>query len=234
MCTYHLAVDIGASSGRHILCHLEDGRMVVKEVYRFDNRLVNKNGHDCWDIEALYDHILAGLLACRTAGKIPATMGIDTWAVDFVLVDADGRPVGDAVAYRDVRTEGERDRLETAGILRFADHYARAGIQYQPFNTIYQLTALQAECPEQMQKAEHLLMIPEYFNYLLTGKMVNEYTNATSTALVNAEEKTWDDQLISALGLPRRIFGPLHMPGESVGHFTLAKSNGEQKRYVRS
>ena len=220
--TYHLAVDIGASSGRHILGHAENGRIVLEEVYRFDNAQVRRNGHDCWDTDALFTHILEGLRACRDAGKIPATMGIDTWAVDFVLLDKNGRAVGDAVAYRDARTEGVRDRLETDGTLRFADHYARAGIQYQPFNTAYQLAALKREHPEQLEAAAHLLMMPEYLNYLLTGRMVNEYTNATSTALVNARTKTWDDELVAALGLPRRIFGELHMPGGSVGHFTPA------------
>ena len=89
--TYHLAVDIGASSGRHILGHAENGRIVLEEVYRFDNAQVRRNGHDCWDTDALFTHILEGLRACREAGKIPATMGIDTWAVDFVLLDKNGR-----------------------------------------------------------------------------------------------------------------------------------------------
>ncbi len=218
--TYHLAVDIGASSGRHILGHVDQGRMVLEEVYRFDNLQQRRNGHDCWDVEALYQHILAGLRACKAAGKIPATMGIDTWAVDFVLVDAAGQPVGDAVAYRDARTEGVRDRLEQAGTLTFGAHYARTGIQYQPFNTAYQLAALQAEHPDQLASAARLLMIPEYLHYRLTGRMVSEYTNATSTALVNARSKTWDPVLLDALGLPRRLFGALQMPGTRVGSFT--------------
>lgn len=219
---YHLAVDIGASSGRHILGHLENGRIILEEVYRFDNIQLQKDGHDCWDIKALWNHILAGLSACKAAGKAPATMGIDTWAVDFVLVDETGCPVGDAVAYRDARTEGVQEHLESTGVLSFAHHYACTGIQYQPFNTAYQLAALKAEHPEQLEQAHRLLMIPDYFNYLLTGRMVNEYTNATSTALVNAVDKTWDDALIATLGLPRKLFGPLQMPGTSVGHFTNA------------
>lgn len=217
---YHLAVDIGASSGRHILGHVEDGCIVLEEVYRFDNVQKTSGGHDCWDTQLLWTSILEGLRACKSAGKIPTTMGIDTWAVDFVLVDGAGAMIGDAVAYRDARTEGVRDALEANGTLSFADHYARAGIQYQPFNTAYQLAALKQEHPEQLEQAARMLMIPEYFHYLLTGNMVAEYTNATSTALVNAKAKTWDDELIAALGLPRRIFGELHMPGTSVGHFT--------------
>ena len=138
---YYLAIDIGASSGRLILGHLKEGRMVLEEVYRFENRQIRKNGHDCWDMDNLWQGILGGLKACKALGKIPATVGIDTWAVDFVLLDKDGAPVGDAVAYRDSRTEGA-DKLVEAKIDP-ADLYARTGIQKQPFNTIYQLAALQ-------------------------------------------------------------------------------------------
>ena len=212
---YHLAIDIGASSGRHILGHLENGRMVLEEVHRFDNRQIHKNGHDCWDIDHLWQGILDGLKACKAMGKVPATVGIDTWAVDFVLLDKDGQPVGDAVAYRDGRTEGA-DKLVEAKISP-AELYARTGIQKQPFNTIYQLAALQKEHPEQLDTAHSLLMIPDYFHYLLTGVQKQEYTNATSTGLVHADKKTWDRDLLDTLGLPRRLFGPLSMPGTVVG-----------------
>lgn len=217
---YHLAIDIGASSGRHILGHVQNGRMVLEEVYRFENTQLRKNGHDCWDIDSLWYSILAGLSACRAAGKVPVSMGIDTWAVDFVLVDGAGRPVTDAVAYRDRRTEGVREALEP--VLPFSRHYARTGIQYQPFNTAYQLVALGREAPEQLTAARRFLMIPDYFNYLLTGQIVNEYTNATSSALVGAESHGWDDGIIAALGLPRGMFGELAMPGTSLGRFTEA------------
>lgn len=215
MGAYYLAIDIGASSGRHILGHLEDRRMVLEEIHRFDNRQVRKNGHDCWDIDHLWQGILEGLEICGKLGKIPATVGIDTWAVDFVLLDQEGRLLGDAVAYRDSRTQGA-DRLVEQKISPTA-LYARTGIQKQPFNTIYQLAALQQEHPEQLQKARSLLMIPDYFNYRLTGVQKQEYTNATSTGLVNAAEKVWDGELLDLLGLPRQLFGPLSMPGERVG-----------------
>ena len=185
---YYLAVDIGASSGRHMLGHLEEGRMVLEEVYRFDNRQVRKNGHDCWDMDNLWQGILDGLKACKALGKIPATVGIDTWAVDFVLLDKDGAPVGDAVTYRDSRTEGA-DKLVEAKISP-AELYTRTGIQKQSFNTIYQLAALQKEHPEQLEAAHSLMMIPDYFHYRLTGVQKQEYTNATSTNLVNAARKT--------------------------------------------
>ena len=217
---YYLAVDIGASSGRHILGHVADGSMMLEEVYRFENRQVRKNGHDCWDMEHLWRSILEGLRACREIGKIPSMMGVDTWAVDFVLVDADGNSVSDAVAYRDDRTRNMDAVVEES--IPFQELYERTGIQKQPFNTIYQLIALQKEHPEQLEAASRLLMLPDYFNFRLTGVMKNEYTNATSTSLVNARSKNWDWDIIHRLGLPSRIFGELRMASETVGHFTAA------------
>ena len=217
---YHLAIDIGASSGRHILGHVEDGKIVLEEVYRFDNSQIRKDGHDCWDMAALSRAVIAGLKACKDAGKVPATIGIDTWGVDFVLLDAQGLPCSDMVAYRDARTEGA-DALVDAAIS--ADElYARCGIQKMLFNTIYQLAALKKEHPEQIEKAQRMLMVPEYLNFVLTGKMANEYTNATTGNLVNARSKDWDWEVIDKLGLPRRIFGKLEMPGTTLGGLTSA------------
>ena len=218
--TYHLAIDIGASSGRHILGHLEDGKMILEEVFRFDNSQIRKDGHDCWDHQALARSVLQGIAKCKEIGKIPATIGIDTWGVDFVLLDEQGLPCSDMVAYRDARTEGA-DALVDAAIS--ADElYARCGIQKMLFNTIYQLAALKKEHPEQIEKAQRLLMVPEYLNFVLTGKMANEYTNATTGNLVNARAKDWDWEVIDKLGLPRRIFGKLEMPGTTLGGLTSA------------
>ena len=218
--TYHLAIDIGASSGRHILGHLEDGKMVLEEVYRFDNSQVRKDGHDCWDHQALARSVLQGIAKCKEIGKIPATIGIDTWGVDFVLLDEQDLPCSDMVAYRDERTKGA-DALVDAAIS--ADElYARCGIQKMLFNTIYQLAALKKEHPEQIEKAQRLLMVPEYLNFVLTGQMANEYTNATTGNLVNARSKDWDWEVIDRLGLPRRIFGKLEMPGTALGGLTSA------------
>lgn len=218
MQSYYLAIDIGASSGRHILGSVRDGRIVLEEIHRFDNKQVHRNGHDCWDMDNLWDGIVDGLRACKTLGKIPATVGIDTWAVDYVLLDRDGKQFGDAVAYRDGRTEGMDKVVE--GIIPPTELYAHTGIQKQIFNTIYQLMALKQEHPEQLEQAESLLMIPDYFNYRLTGVKKQEYTNATSTNLVNAAEKVWDLELIERLGLPARLFGELSMPGTVVGKLT--------------
>ncbi len=212
---YHLAIDIGASSGRHILGHVENGRIVLEEMFRFDNTQVRKNGHDCWDAEALFKSVVAGIKACVDAGKAPATIGIDTWAVDFVLLDKDLKPCCDTVAYRDARTVG-MDAV-VAEAIPPAELYARTGIQKQLFNTIYQLVALKREHPEQLAAARRFLMMPEYLNFRLSGKLANEYTNATSTNLLDARAKTWDRDLLSRLGLPAEIFGEPQMPGPTLG-----------------
>ena len=216
--SYYLAIDIGASSGRHILGHLEDGRLVLEEIHRFDNRQVHRNGHDCWDLDNLWAGVVDGLKACKTRGKLPAAVGIDTWAVDYVLLDRDGGMIGDAVAYRDSRT----DRMDAVvdGIIPPEELYARTGIQKQMFNTVYQLMALKQEHPEQLEQAESFLMIPDYFHYRLTGVKKQEYTNATSTNLVNAAGRCWDIELIERLGLPTALFGELSMPGTVVGTLT--------------
>lgn len=217
---YHLAIDIGASSGRHILGHVEDGKMVLEEVYRFDNSQVRKDGHDCWDVAALAKSVVAGIAECRRIGKVPSTIGIDTWGVDFILLADDMAPCSDMVAYRDARTQG-MDAV-VSEVLPPAELYARTGIQKQPFNTIYQLAALKREHPEQLARAAHFLMVPDYLNFILCGKVANEYTNASTTNLLDARAKDWDFDLIERLGLPRRIFGKLQMPGTTLGGLTPA------------
>ena len=213
----YLAIDIGASSGRHILGTVQDGKITLEEVYRFDNGQVRKDGHDCWDIEKLVESVKAGIDAAAAKTKIDS-IGIDTWGVDFVLLDAEGNLVSDAVAYRDTRTAGADAEIESS-VLSFADLYARAGIQKTSFNTIYQLWALKKEHPEQLEKAAHFLMVPEYLNYRLTGKIVHEYTDASTTSLLDAAKMDWDRDLIEKLGLPTRIFGKLEMPGATVGDY---------------
>ena len=213
-----MAIDIGASSGRHILSHLQNQKIILEEIWRFDNKMVHRNGHDCWDMENLWNGIIDGLKACKSIGKIPVSVGIDTWAVDFVLLDGNGGIVGEAVSYRDNRTAGVDqavEKLVPSGVL-----YERTGIQKQLFNSIYQLMSLRKEHPEQLAAAESLLMIPDYFNYRLTGKKKQEYTNATSTNLVNAQGKEWDMSLIAKLGYPQKLFGELSMPGSVVGKLT--------------
>ncbi|MCI9155050.1 MAG: rhamnulokinase, partial [Ruminococcus sp.] len=218
MKTYYLAVDIGASSGRHMLGSMEDGRMKLEEVYRFPNGMDNVNGTLCWDVERLFTEIKNGLKKCRELGKIPSFMGIDTWAVDYVLLDKEDKILGDTVGYRDSRTNGmDEEVYETIPLSAL---YARTGIQKQIFNTIYQLMAVKKLHPEYLEQAESILMIPDYFNFLLTGVKKMEYTNATSTQLVDPRTNDWDYELIDMLGCNSKMFRPVSMPGTVVGNFT--------------
>ncbi len=214
----YLAVDIGASSGRHILGYLENGTIKTEEIYRFSNQGVQKNGHLCWDTEYLFGEILNGLKECRRLGKIPVAMGIDTWAIDFVLIDKKGKCLTDCVCYRDKRTEG----MDTAVSALISDEelYRRTGIQKQPFNTVYQLMALKKETPEVFQRADCFLMVPDYFHFLLTGKRSNEYTNASTTELLNVESGLWDKELLQKLEIPAGLFLEPSMPGTELGVFT--------------
>ena len=212
---YHLAVDIGASSGRHILGWLEGGLLRTREVYRFENKTERRRGRLCWDLEALGREAIRGLARCRELGQVPETVGVDTWAVDFALLDGKGQILGDTVAYRDSRTQGMD--LLAEQLVSPQELYRRTGIQKQIFNTVYQLLAVKAQEPELLDQAESLLLVPDYLHFLLTGKRSQEYTNATTTGLVSGEGKDWDRELLKKLGLPDRLFGPLSLPGTELG-----------------
>ena len=218
MGNYYLAVDIGASSGRHILGAVENGKIVLEEIHRFENGMVKKDGHRCWDTEHLFREIKAGIKKCKEIGKIPVSMGIDTWAVDYVLLDENGKVLGNTYGYRDSRMDGMDE--EVYKIIPEKDLYARTGIQKQMFNTIYQLMAHKVQEPELLGRAKTFLMLPDYFQFLLTGSKVSEYTNATSGQLVSPVTKQWDMELIGMLGYPEDIFLPLSMPGTVVGKFS--------------
>ena len=217
----YLAIDIGASSGRHIVGTVRDGKIALEEVFRFTNGQVRKDGHDCWDVDALVASVKAGVDEALATGPIES-IGLDTWGVDFVLLDEAGERCSDAVAYRDRRTEGAAEEIER-DVISFGDLYRRVGIQKAPFNTIYQLWALKKEHPEQLARAAHFLTIPEYINYRLTGNIVHEYTDSSTTALLDAAKKDWDFDLIEKLGFPARIFGKLEMPGAAVGAYKGVK-----------
>lgn len=228
MSRYYLAVDIGASSGRHMLGHLEDGKMQLEEIYRFDNGMANKDGKLLWDTERLFGEIINGMKACVKAGRIPESMSIDTWAVDYVLLDEQDQVLGDTYGYRDGRTKDcDREVYKSIGE---AELYVRTGIQKQMFNTIYQLMADKLKRPEVLGRAKTFLMLPDYFQFLLTGKKVSEYTNGTSTQLVDPVTKQWDKELIRLLGYPEEMFLPLQMPGSEVGSLreSIAKEVGFQ------
>ena len=218
MSTYYLAIDIGASSGRHILGSVTNGKITLEEIHRFENGMVNKDGHLCWDLDYLFGEIKTGLKRCKEIGKIPVSMGIDTWAVDYVLLDKDNRILGNTYAYRDGRTKGMDEAVYQ--LIPLNELYARTGIQKQIFNTIYQLMAVKEQELKNLSAAETFLMLPDYFHFLLTGNQVSEYTNATSSQLVNPKTYQWDMELIELLGYKKSIFKPLSMPGTVVGSFS--------------
>lgn len=212
----HVAIDLGASSGRHVLGWLEDGRLQLKEMYRFENGAEMKDGHLCWDCQRLNREIVAGLKACYDAGERPATAAIDTWGVDYVLLDAAGKPFCETYAYRDSRTQGLPETLDQDAL------YAVTGIQPQVFNTVYQLLADKRDRPQALEQAQRLLFMPEYLAYCLTGRMESEYTIASTSGLLDAETRDWAWPLIDSRGLPRRIFGALRQPGYSLGRVSPA------------
>lgn len=215
MVRYYLAIDIGASSGRHILAHLEDGRMVLEEVHRFPNGMADQDGEKVWDVDELFAQIKAGMKKCGELGKIPVSVGIDTWGVDFVLLDREGRRLGNAVAYRDSRTKGMDQEVNR--LISGEELYERTGIQKQPYNTIYQLMALKKKNPSLLEQAKKLLMMPDYFHWRLCGRAAAEYTEATTGQLVSPETKDWDYELIDRLGYPREIFQRIVPPGTVLG-----------------
>lgn len=210
---YYLAIDIGASSGRHILGYIDNGRLKLEEIHRFENYITNQNSTLVWDIEHLVNEVKKGIAKCKGIGKIPCTVAIDTWGVDYVLLDEDKQEIMPVVSYRDSRTNAVVDEVES--LVFPAQLYAKTGIQKQNFNTIYQLYADKKN--GKLQNAKYFLMMPEYLSFKLTGVCKNEYTNATTTGLVNAKTKTWDNDILSALDLPSELFGALNTPSSLVG-----------------
>ena len=231
---YYLAIDIGASSGRHILGWIQDGLLHTEEIYRFSNGAEStvQNGvkHLKWQHNRLFAEILKGLKKAGESGRIPLSVGIDTWGVDYVLLDEQDQPVGDAFCYRDSRTQKTIPMVHDA--IPFETLYERTGIQFASFNTIYQL--YDDKLNGRMELAKSLLLTPDYFHFLLTGVKKQEYTIATTTGLVNASTHQWDEELIEALGYKKELFLPLSRPAEEVGYFSdsVAEAVGYRAKVV--
>lgn len=214
----NLAVDIGASSGRLIAGYLINGKLQLDEIHRFENNMMEKDGHLCWNIDRLFQEIKIGIKKAVSQSYQPQSIGVDTWAVDFVLLDKEKRRITDAVAYRDHRTDGKME--EVFNLIGKERIYQESGIQFQPFNSIYQLHALKQESPELLEQAEHFLMIPDYLHFLLTGKITNEYTNATTTQLLKADNQEWNQDFLDTLGIPKHLFKEIQQPMQSIGSLT--------------
>jgi rhamnulokinase len=195
----------------------------LREIHRFSNCLQKVDGFDCWDIDSLESEIRLGLLKVCEEGIQPDSIGIDTWGVDYILINREGQRVGLPIAYRDDRTDGVMQRaLQNPGK---ADVYRRSGIQFLPFNTLYQLRALTEQQPELIDQVAHALLIPDYFSYRLTGQLNWEYTNATTTQLVNINTDNWDDTLLAWAGIPASWFGTATHPGNVIGHWICPQGN---------
>jgi len=206
------AVDLGASGGRVMAGHVGPGLLDLREAHRFPNLPVRAAGTLCWDILGLYRDVLDGLRAAAGGGEL-ASAGIDSWGVDYGLIDSGGAMLGNPVHYRDRRTEGAVERLLARIPAR--ELYEVTGIQQLPFNTVCQLVA--AEGTPQLGAAVALLLIPDLIGYWLTGAAGAEVTNASTTQLLDVRERTWALPLIDRAGIPRGIFPPLRWPGEIVG-----------------
>ena len=220
-----VAVDLGASSGRVMLARYdsEHRTLTLREIHRFVNCLQKTDGFDTWDIDSLENDIRLGLKKVCDEGIRIDSIGIDTWGVDYVLIDNVGQRVGLPVSYRDSRTTGIMSQaMAQPGK---GEIYRRSGIQFLPFNTLYQLRALVEQQPELLAQVAHALLIPDYFSFRLTGKMNWEYTNATTTQLVNINTDDWDDTLLAWTGADKAWFGRPTHPGNVIGHWICPQGN---------
>ena len=210
----YLAIDIGASSGRHIVGWKEGGELRTEEVFRFPNGVLEKDGRLTWDLDALLGYVKEGISKARAAFPDLVSLSVDTWGVDYVLMRG-SQEVLPCYAYRDSRTEEIIPRVHE--IVPFDLLYRRTGIQFQPFNTVYQLMAdLEAG---RLEGATDFLMLPCWLMYKLCGVKAHEYTNATTGGLVSAETGEYDQELIRRLGLPEHLFPRLRQPGEVLGEY---------------
>ncbi len=206
---YYLAIDIGASSGRHIIGWRDGAEIKTKEVYRFQNGVTKQDGHLVWNIECLYNSVLAGLREAFRLYPEIESLSIDTWGVDYVLLDGD-KEILPVYAYRDSRTEAVIPKVHE--IISFSELYSKVGCQFQPFNSIYQL--YDDKLNGRLDRATDMLMIPEYLMYKLCGVKAREYTNATTMGMVNDE---FDMDIVRRLGYPEYLFPKLSQPKTILG-----------------
>ncbi len=211
---YFLAIDIGASSGRHIVGWHENGHICTEEVYRFPNAVKTVDGHLTWDISALVEFVKAGIDAALERFPHIKSLAIDTWGVDYVLL-RDNCEILPCYAYRDSRTDAIIPEVHNR--MPFSELYRRTGCQFQPFNTVYQLYC--DKVSGRLEGVTDILMMPEYLLWKLCGNMAREYTNATTTGLVNGVTGEYDIDILRALDLPEHLFPKLTKPGTVIGDY---------------
>ena len=215
---YFFAVDLGATSGRTIVGTLDDGKVILEELTRFDNNLIEANGHFYWDIYALYFEIIKGLKAAKQRDLCITSIGIDTWGVDFVCVAEDGS-VSQPIAYRDPHTfDAMDDYLEN--VMSREKVYDVTGIQFMNFNSIFQLYAMKRAGNSALKNTQKILFIPDALSYMLTGNMVCEYTIASTAQLLDPRTGQLDPRLLASIGLTQSKFGRMVNPGDLVGALT--------------
>ncbi len=212
--TYHLAIDIGASSGRHIVGWMEDGEIRTREVYRFPNGVTEQDGHLVWDLEALIRSVKIGITEAQKQFPNLSSLSIDTWGVDYVLLKG-SKEVLPVYAYRDSRTEAVIPEVHEK--MSFSELYRHTGCQFQPFNSVYQLYT--DKLAGRLENVTDVLMIPEYLMYRLCDAKAREYTNATTMGMVSARTGEFDEEIISRLGLPGQLFPKLSPPGTVIGEY---------------
>ena len=217
--TKYLAVDIGASSGRIFEAVLDREKIELKEIFRFEEYLKYEKNTCFWDIDKIYKAIISGLKNYFAKnGKEELSIGIDTWGVDFVLLDSKNEMLGKPVSYRDSRTHGIMEKVFE--IINKEKIYYKTGIQFMEFNTLFQLYALKLKNKELLSKAETFLMIPDYLNYLLTGEKINEITNISTTQMMNYKTGFWDDEIIKILDFEKIKNTKLGKAGDTVGNIS--------------
>ncbi len=210
-----LAADFGAGSGRVIAGSLRRDRLELKEIYRFSNRRVKLGAHTYWDFAMLYSELLEGLRKASVLYHDIVSIGIDTWGVDFGLVDSNGALLGLPICYRDESTMPYPARLETE--IGSRKLYEESGLQSMAINSVYRLMAMKDENDPKLDAAKHLLFMPDLFNFFLCGTAANEYTIASTSQLLDARSRQWNRELISRLNLPQHIFCPVVQPGTELG-----------------
>ncbi len=211
---YYLAIDIGASSGRHIIGWMENGNVCTEEVYRFPNGVQESDGHLLWDVDALVNNVKEGIRIAKEKYPHIESLSVDTWGVDYVLLKGDTE-VLPVYAYRDSRTEAVIPAVHEK--MPFAELYRHTGCQFQPFNTVYQL--YDEKVNGRLEGVTDMLMMPEYLLWKLCGTKAREYTNATTTGMVNAQTGQFDLEIVDALGYPRHLFPKLTQPGAVIGEY---------------
>jgi rhamnulokinase len=219
------AIDLGSSTGRVAVVSLAGERLAVREVSRFDTPVTvdGETGWRCWDLAAIEARVREGLARARALAPV-ASVGVDSWGVDYVLLDGAHAPTAPAVCYRDDRTRGLIE--EICALRPAADIYRRTGVQFAPYNTLYQLAATRRRAPAWLARARRLLMIPDYFHFRLCGALANEHTQATTTQLLSIATGDWDPELLALAGAGRELFSTPVAPGTPLGEMTAAGWEG--------